>query len=268
MGQIIELPDLAQLKQDIAELKNRLEEVFFERDELRYVICPNLKTRYMLEIGSLEYRVYVAYCEFLRLRRKKELIQARKNRQETIEEEVLEELLDEEFLMYRQKLDEKMQDMNQALERSQMETLSEEETVAFKKMYRSIVKHVHPDLNPGTSEAEKDLFLHAIEAYKLGDFATLELIFHMVGEGPCEEVVTSSLTTLQKEKQRYQDLLDRVVADINDMKTKPPYIWKIYWEDESKKAKKIVALQRELKSFQQAIRTQAEYIHDLIGDEA
>lgn len=71
MGQIIELPDIAALKREIQELKKSLEELVFERDELRFVVCGNIKMTYMLEIGNLEYRVYDAYCDYLRLRRKK-----------------------------------------------------------------------------------------------------------------------------------------------------------------------------------------------------
>ena len=78
MGQIIELPDIAALKREIQELKKSLEELVFERDELRFVVCENIKMTYMLEIGNLEYRVYDAYCDYLRLRRKKEFIQAKK----------------------------------------------------------------------------------------------------------------------------------------------------------------------------------------------
>lgn len=58
MGQIIELPDIAALKREIQELKKSLEALVVERDELRFVVCENIKMTYMLEIGNLEYRVY------------------------------------------------------------------------------------------------------------------------------------------------------------------------------------------------------------------
>ena len=74
MGQIIELQEYKEAKDRIQELKKILEELIFERDHLKYVICKNLKTEYVLKFGSLEYRIYKAYCEYLRLRRKRELI--------------------------------------------------------------------------------------------------------------------------------------------------------------------------------------------------
>ncbi|MFR6448382.1 MAG: hypothetical protein ACLUN8_00920 [Peptoniphilus grossensis] len=82
MGQIIEFPDDKRAREKIQELKKTLENLVFERDNLKFVICENIKTAYMLSFGSLEYRLYKAYCHYLRLKRKRDMIQAKKNRQE------------------------------------------------------------------------------------------------------------------------------------------------------------------------------------------
>ena len=266
MGQIIELPDIAALKREIQELKKSLEALVVERDELRFVVCENIKMTYMLEIGNLEYRVYDAYCDYLRLRRKKEFIQAKKNRQEPIQMDAIDSFLDIEFQEYKKKRDEKIDEINQAIERSKIESMPEE-AAEFKTMYRSIVKSLHPDLNPDTTDAEQELFVHATEAYKEGDFGTLQLIFQMIGSEHHDESEPSSLAKLQSEKIRIQNLVDRVKADIEFIKTTVPYIWRIYLEDEGKKAEKISKLQTELKSFKEAIRTQQELINDLVRNE-
>lgn len=108
MGQIIEFPDSKKLKETIRKLRKQLEDLVLERDELRFVVCENIKTAYMLIFGGLEYNLYEAYCKFLRLRRKKEMIQAKVNRQEKVQVEVIERMLDKEFSQYQKKLDEKI----------------------------------------------------------------------------------------------------------------------------------------------------------------
>lgn len=148
MGQIVEFPDIKKIKESISELKKTLGDFVLERDNLILVVCENIKTAYMLEFGSLEYSLYESYCKYLRLRRKKEMIQAKKNRQEKIILSDIESQLDREFVEYKKKLEEKISGINRALERSKMEALSDEEEDEIKKLYRKIVKKLHPDLNP------------------------------------------------------------------------------------------------------------------------
>ena len=80
MGQIIDFPDDKKSRERIKELKKTLENLVFERDNIEFVVCENIKTEYLLTFGSLEYRIYKTYCTYLRLKRKKDMIQARKNR--------------------------------------------------------------------------------------------------------------------------------------------------------------------------------------------
>ena len=54
--------------------------------------------------------------------------------------------------------------------------------------------------------------------------------------------------------------------DIDGIQSNPPYTWRIYLEDEKKKAEKLRQLKEELANFKTAIKTQEEYIHDLMGD--
>ena len=59
---------------------------------------------YLLKFGSVEYKIYEAECTALRLKRKCELIRAKKNRQETIVMAAIEERLDAEFTEYQEQL--------------------------------------------------------------------------------------------------------------------------------------------------------------------
>ena len=114
MNGIIEFPQAKKLREDVERLKQELLDLVTERDELKFNICKNIKMDYMLEIGYIEYKVYEKYCEYARLRRKKELIQARKNRGEEVDIEEIDRLLDIEFEDYIHKLNEKIKDIKEA----------------------------------------------------------------------------------------------------------------------------------------------------------
>lgn len=84
MGDIIIFPELQKLKDEVEKLRTELSMLMLEHDELRFVICKNIEMEYMLKLGSLEYKAYEAQCAVMRLKRKVELIQAKKNRQEKV----------------------------------------------------------------------------------------------------------------------------------------------------------------------------------------
>ena len=71
MADIFILPEYQHLLDEIKELKKNLSDILFQHDELKYTVCENIKTKYMLSLGAIEYKLYEANCEFLRLRRKK-----------------------------------------------------------------------------------------------------------------------------------------------------------------------------------------------------
>ena len=140
--------------------------MIFERDHLKFVVCKNLKTNYLLEFGVLENSLYRAYCKYLRLRRKKELIQAKLNRQEEVRMEEIEKQLDDEFGEYEEKLNQKIYDLKKAFKMAELDFLSEEDSKLIKKLYMGIVKRIHPDVNPLIIEEQEDLFYKATEAYE------------------------------------------------------------------------------------------------------
>uniref|UniRef100_UPI003FEEB445 hypothetical protein n=1 Tax=Eubacterium sp. TaxID=142586 RepID=UPI003FEEB445 len=204
-GNVIVFPDFEKLKNEVEKMRTELSMLLLERDELQFVICKNIETEYMLKLGGIEYKAYEAKCAALRLKRKIELIQAKKNRQEKVIISAIEETLDTEFAEYQKQLNEQIDKMNDALKRSKAEVLSDEDNKKLKKLYRKIVKALHPDINPDVSQAQVQLFDNAVSAYKNGDLGTLRIIGEMVGNSPLPEQHKDALTQLNEEKDRYQN---------------------------------------------------------------
>lgn len=218
-GNVIVFPDFEKLKSEVEKMRTELSMLLLERDELQFVICKNIETEYMLKLGSIEYKAYEAQCAALRLKRKIELIQAKKNRQEKVIISAIEETLDNEFAEYQKQLDEQIDKMNDALKRSKAEVLSDEDNKELKKLYRKIVKALHPDINPDVSEAQVQLFDNAVSAYKSGDLGTLRIIGEMVGNNPLPEQHKDAMTQLVEERERLQGLLKSIRDSIENIKS-------------------------------------------------
>jgi len=193
-------PSFEKLKRDIDVLRANISAIVFERDELLYHRCKNLEMAYMLSVGVLEYKVYELDCAILRLRRKIELLQAKKNRQEKINIVKIEEKLDAEFEEYQAKLDEEIHKMNAAIERGRNCVLEKEEILELKKLYRVIVKTLHPDLHTNLSCEKIKLFYNAVAAYENGDLDQLRIISAMTSPQVFQDELSGGIEPLQREK--------------------------------------------------------------------
>ena len=223
---IIIFPDFEKLKSEVEKLRIELSMLVLEKDELLFVECKNIETAYMLAVGGLEYKAYEMECSILRLKRKLDLIQAKKNRQEKIVLQKIEETLNIEFEEYQAKLNEQMEKMNEALTRSNCKTLTEDENNELKKLYREIVKALHPDLNPGLSNEKIKLFHNALLAYKNGDLTGIRIINTMVSQPVLPDKSSDVISWLAKEKERLCDMLKKTNENIEKIKSEYPYTMK------------------------------------------
>ncbi len=263
-GNVIVFPDFEKLKNEVERMRTELSMLLLERDELQFVICKNIETEYMLKLGSIEYKAYEAQCAALRLKRKIELIQAKKNRQEKVIISAIEETLDTEFAEYQKQLNEQIDKMNDALKRSKAEVLSDEDNKKLKKLYRKIVKALHPDINPDVSEAQVQLFDNAVSAYKNGDLNTLKIIGEMVGNSPLPEQHKDALTQLNEEKERLQKLLKAIRDRIEQIKSEYPYTMKEIIEDEEQTEQKKKELENILSQYNELISIYKAKIEEMI----
>lgn len=263
-GNVIVFPDFEKLKNEVEKMRTELSMLLLERDELQFVICKNIETEYMLKLGSIEYKAYEAQCAALRLKRKIELIQAKKNRQEKVIISAIEETLDTEFAEYQKQLNEQIDKMNDALKRSKAEVLSDEDNKKLKKLYRKIVKALHPDINPDVSETQVDLFDNAVQAYKNGDLGTLRIIGEMVGNSPLPDQYKDALTRLNEEKERLQNLLKAIRDSIEQIKSEYPYTMKEIIEDEEQTEQKKKELENILSQYNELISIYKAKIKEMI----
>ena len=261
---LIPYPRFDELKAQVEKLRTELSMLVVERDELVYVECRNIEAAYMLAIGGLEYKAHEVQCAVLRLKRKIQMLQARKNRQEAIFLPEIEEALDTEFAEYKAKLDEQIEKMNAALEHSRCDVLTDEETREIKKAYRSIVKALHPDLNPGQDESRLRLFYHAVAAYENGDLEAIRIIAAMIAETSVPDETENALTLLFREKDRLIALVEGLKDKIAKIKTEYPYTMKTILQSADATAARKAELQAKIDALNAALPIYREKIDRML----
>lgn len=265
MDTLILFPEYEQTKLAVEKLRTELSMLMLERDELLFVTCKNIEMQYMLKVGGLEYKAYEAQCAMLRAKRKCELLQARRNRQEEVDMVGIEAILDEEFAAFRQRLEEQLGRMNAALARSRLEVLTGDEAKTLKKLYRQAVKALHPDLHPELTEQQLALFRQAVTAYENGDLASLRVIAELLPAPPDTEDGPGTLAALRQEASRLKDLLQSVKDDITAIKGRFPYTEKGFINDEARVAARRAELTALIDLYHRAAEQYKTRLQELLG---
>ena len=264
MSSVIIFPEFEELKNETEKLRTELSMLMLERDELCMVECKNIEMAYMLKLGSLEYKVFETQCSFLRLKRKVELIQAKKNRQEKVNIQDIETLLDNEFAEYQEKLEEQLNKMNSALDRSKGKFLSDEDAHELKQLYHKIVKALHPDLNPNLTPAQQGLFYRAVSAYENGDLDSMRIIAEMLPDTARTKPHEDAMSELIKERDRLKKLIETVKENIEKIKSEYPYNVKDLVRNEEKIAERRAELKNALEQYEEAIKSYKDRIEELL----
>ena len=177
MADITPHPEFAKLIKEIEKLREEVSRLIEKRDYLRYHLSPQVNADYIKKIGVYEYKVFEFTIKVRRLRRKTELIRAKIAKDEIIIPSEIESILDEEYIDYEDRLQAELDRINSEMERGSGDFLSDSDGEELKRLYRKVVKMLHPDLNPDQTEREKIFFLKAVSAYERGDLDALRAIY-------------------------------------------------------------------------------------------
>ncbi len=190
---------------------------------------------YMEKLGRLEKEEFDIYVKAECLRRKIQLITARINRQEEVAVDEIEAQVQAEFRAYYVRLEEMNKDVAFAKEYKNGEFLSDEDSVQLKKIYKRLVKRLHPDMNHGLSEKEKQLWIQVGMAYKACDIKTLVTIDATLDNfKELELPELDSMKLLLEKCVQLTKSIEKYNKDLDELKMMFPFDKAELLEDEAK----------------------------------
>ena len=265
MSDIILNPEYDDFLSLIQQLETELSELVYDRDKLLYHICPKLQAEYMLSIGKLEYAVFEYQCKILRIKRKIDIIQAFLNREQSYNITEIEKQLDKEYREYTEKLLEKQKEIESArLKNSSYgKPLTDEEASELKKLYTLIVKKLHPDINPDTTEEQHAQFVDAVNAYKNANLSELRIIYLLLEKTSVTETV-NSMDKLKTRKELLINEKEYLLNEIQNIKEKFPYTVKDLLQNEVELKNKINELSNQLTEYQEQYNIIENRLKDMI----
>lgn len=192
-------PEYQRLREQYETLAAAYTALVSQYQEMTDHEAPHLSALYMHYFGKLLYTQLrlVLSLETLRLRRS--LLQAYINRDEAPNIAEIDKQMAQQRLEFHRLLEEKLAQLKAAQEYWDRPHLSPEETKEIKEIYKTLVKRLHPDLNPHYTEEDKRLFLITVKAYKMGDLPQLRAVLALLNKEKRTEELPSDPEALSAE---------------------------------------------------------------------
>ena len=225
-------PEEQALQETVARLRASLTALLLQKDELLLIQCKRVESLYLRRFGALELKLYEAWCDCLRAKKKAKLIRVCRNRRQAVDVEQIEARLEEELGVYRQQLEQRSSRVFGALRSGEGSGLTSRGVKELKNLYRQAVKALHPDLHPGEEEARSRILQQAMRAYRSGDLPGLRTICESLDPDRDQEI--SSLTELRAELSRLRGQIRSLDGQLEAIKSEYPMNMQVYLEDEAR----------------------------------
>ncbi len=218
--------EFAELQNRYQALRTELVKLITDRDELLATVKPNLEARYYAVIGKEQYRLFLVRNEVLRLRRKIELIRASLNRGEAPDLELIEEQLDEELRQWIEELCDLGRKVEWAEYHNQLPELSAAEARELKKLYRELVRKLHPDFNEELPENFQYLWERVLTAYRNSDLEELQTLSLLISEQ--EELLPepSTMEQLAADTEELAQKIKKMLESLAKMQEQFPFYYR------------------------------------------
>jgi hypothetical protein len=167
-------PTADELRRAIREVRTAILDVVTAIEDIRLQQIPQIRADYAVKIGCWEKELLEAEVAARRAKRRYVLVQAQANQGVVPEYERIEAQLDDELADWTERVREARSAYERALEwRMGRRPLPAADAREMHRLYRTLMKRLHPDVRAGEDERRAEYFSIAQEAYRRGDVAVL-----------------------------------------------------------------------------------------------
>ena len=205
----------------------------------RFVVQLHDATRkhYDSKLGAWELRRLEAQCAVARLKRKITLVQACVNRGEPVRLAMVELRLETEFAEWQQRIADAARTLAGA-ERHLNHLMTPADADELRRLYRTLVKALHPDLHPVQGDTDRLLWLRVQEAYGRSDLEELRALTLLLEKptDPADDLAPTAASAKDKLLAVHEALkvhVKRLLAEMEAVRSQPPFTMQRDLEDDA-----------------------------------
>lgn len=249
------------MSDEIIRIRNasyaKYEEVLTRRDEVRKEAFQ-YENAYIREFGDLILKVFQKKMECIRKRKTIDYCQVFLNRGESVDQNALQDYLDRELAAYREKLEQMIRDNETAKD---FQSIAQSDLLKIKRIYRRLVKKIHPDINPLTNENEelKGLWQRLIIAYEcnaLHEMEETEVLINALLERLNLGTMEITIPGIEERIAEVEEEIERIIST-------DPYRYRELLEDPKAISEKRTELE-ELQEFEEYEKQLDEILDGLL----
>ena len=256
-------PENEKARKQLEKLSDKYSSLLLDYAQMTGPLKKNLETEYMMKIGCKEYELYSLHISIMQIRRKIAAHQAAINDGSSITEEEIEQIIAKEFSEYKRVLEEHQKAVQKAEEHFGAPKMTVVEHEKLMKLYKGLVKKLHPDIHPNLPPAAANLLKSVIDAYKSADLAELELINDMVNDilkgKDVDLEIHNSLELMQKQIENLKQKISDLKNNMKLLGKKIPYRYKKLLDDSSAVLAKRKELEQQIDEYKSVLSQLQEY---------
>ena len=247
----------------IIKVKNssyaRYEELLLKRDDVKKKAFQ-YGMEYNRTFGELILKVFEKKVEGIRKKKTLEYCQTFKNHEKNVDMAGLQTYLERQLAEYEKRLKDMVEE-NEAAKSTG--TVTEAELLQIKRIYRRMVKKIHPDINPltNTNEELKGLWQRLVIAYECNELKELketEVLINALMAKLDMGVMEIEIPDIEVKIAELEEEIERIMNT-------DPYQYRYLLEDEAAVAEKKKALQEELKEYEEYSNRLEEMLNSVLG---
>jgi hypothetical protein len=215
-------PEARELGEHCVRLSAELADLFAEETHLAQVVIPNIAAMYAARIGPHECAQVRLEIEVRRLRRVLEGIRTIENRGGAANAEQVEAAVEEELAEWNRKLRDMAESVRFGRERLDR-LMPEADAAGLRRLYRDLVRALHPDVNPEYAARHKALWARVQEAYAAGNVEELRALTLALEDPPAPSDAPNALDMLRARRDRLRENVRSALERIQAIRNSPPF---------------------------------------------